>query len=187
MNPGINTTGNGIGHDIKASLDGDQSTALILNDFYQANNNSHNSGIVRYPYSDLEPGKHELVVKIWDIHNNSSDAALSFHVVNSEEMLIRELFNYPNPFSEYTRFNIQHNRPDRELRLVIRIYDLNGALVRVIDQQLYSPGYRLKPPAWDGRSEGGATLGAGVYVYTATLSTDEGEAASAGGKLVVVQ
>ena len=185
-NYGINTTGNGIGHDITATLDGDRSSALILNDFFQANTDSHNSGSLRYPYSGLEKGKHEISVKVWDIHNNSADSTISFLVVDSEEMLIEELFNYPNPFSDFTLFSIEHNRPDREMRLVIRIYDLNGALVRLIDRQIYSPGYRLEPPRWDGRSEGGGTLGAGVYVYSATLSTSEGEEATAGGKLVLV-
>ncbi len=186
-NFGINTTGNGIGHDLTATLDGKRSAAIILNEFFQANSNSYNSGFIRYPYSNLEMGKHEITVKIWDIHNNSNESTIRFRVVDSEKMLIEQLFNYPNPFSEFTLFNIEHNRPDREMKVVITIYNLSGALVRIIEQQVFSPGYRLEPLSWDGSSAGGAQLGGGVYIYHATLTTSEGEVATESGKMIMVK
>jgi hypothetical protein len=186
-NFGINTTGNGIGHDLTATLDGDRVNALILNEFFQANTDSYNSGSIRYPYSMLEAGEHEITVKIWDIHNNSTESSVEFLVVDSEEMLLEQLFNYPNPFSEQTLFNIEHNRPDRELRLVLSIHDLSGKVVRIIDRKAYSAGYRLEPVPWDGTSESGARLGAGVYLYRATLSTEDGEEATSSGKLLFVR
>ena len=80
---------------------------------------------------------------------------------------------------------MEHNRPDDNLRLVLRIYNLSGELVHVIDTQLNSPGYRIDPLEWDGRSSGGASMGGGIYVYRATLSTDAGEVASSSGKLII--
>jgi len=186
-NYGINTTGNGIGHNLIATLDDDRVNAIILNEFYQARTNSYNSGTIRYPYSSLEPGKHEITVKIWDIHNNSAQSSLEFVVMESEEMLLENLFNYPNPFVDETWFNVEHNRPDREMRLVITIFNLSGEMVRKIDEQVYSPGYRLEPVHWDATLSGGAKMGAGVYVYTVSLSTEEGEIASDGGKLIITR
>ena len=185
-NFGINTTGNGIGHDITAVLDSNRGNALILNEFFTASADSYNSGVIRYPYSNLEPGPHEITVKVWDIHNNSSEASLEFLVVESEEMIIEQLFNYPNPFMDQTLFNIEHNRPDRTMKVVITIYNLAGEIVRIIDEEVYSPGYRLEPVQWEGESSGGAPLGGGVYIYRATLSTSEGETATASGKLVLL-
>ena len=186
-NFGINTTGNGIGHDLTATLDDDRINAILLNEFYQANTNSYNSGSIRYPYSNLEPGRHNITVKIWDIHNNSAESSLEFVVMKSEKMLLEALFNYPNPFFESTWFNIEHNRPDRDLRLVLTIYNLSGEMVSIIDRQIYSPGYRLEPVMWDGISGGGKRLGGGVYVYSATLSTEEGEVATESGKLIITR
>jgi hypothetical protein len=186
-NYGINATGNGIGHDLTATLNEDRINAVILNEFYQANANSYNSGVIRYPYSKLEPGAHTVTVKIWDIHNNSSESKLDFVVTESEEMLMEQLYNFPNPFIDLTWFNIEHNRPDRNLRLVLNIYNISGTLVRVIDQQIESPGYRLEPVEWDGTSSGGAALGGGIYVYRATLSTEDGELASSSGKLIIAR
>jgi hypothetical protein len=184
-NFGINTTGNGIGHDLTAVMDEERINAIVLNEFYQANTNSFNSGVIRYPYKQLEPGPHQVRVKIWDIHNNSTQATLDFVVMDSEEMLMEQIYNYPNPFFDRTWFNISHNRPDQELRLVLTIHDLSGALVRIIDTRIYSPGYRLEPLEWDGSTSGGSPMGGGVYVYRATLSTDEGEVASSSGKLII--
>ncbi|MEN8202868.1 MAG: type IX secretion system sortase PorU [Bacteroidota bacterium] len=184
-NYGINTTGNGIGHDLTATMDEDRVNAVILNEFYQARTNSYNSGTIRYPYSKLEAGRHEVKVKIWDIHNNSAQSSLEFVVMDSEEMLLKNLFNYPNPFINETWFNVEHNRPDRELRMVLKVFNLSGQMVRIIDKQVYSPGYRLEPVQWDGSSSGGESLGGGVYVYTISLTTQEGEVATDSGKLII--
>ena len=186
-NYGINATGNGIGHDLTATLNEDRINAVILNEFYQANANSYNSGVIRYPYSKLEPGAYTITVKIWDIHNNSSESMLDFVVTESEEMLMEQLYNFPNPFFDLTWFNIEHNRPDSNLRLVLSIYNISGEMVRVIDQQVDSPGYRLEPVEWDGTSSGGAALGGGIYIYRATLSTEDGEVASSSGKLIIAR
>jgi len=186
-NYGINTTGNGIGHDLTATLDEDRINSVILNEFYQANINSYNSGVVRYPYSNLEAGPHTVTMKIWDIHNNSAEASIDFVVMESEEMLMEQIYNYPNPFFDRTWFSMSHNRPDSNLRLVLTIYNLSGETVRVIDMPVDSPGYRLEPVMWDGTSSGGAEMGAGVYIYRATLSTEEGEVASSAGKLIIAR
>ncbi len=184
-NFGINTTGNGIGHDLIATLDDDRINAIILNEFYQSETNSYNSGTIRYPYRNLENGRHSIAVKIWDIHNNSAESNLEFVVMESEKMLLKQLYNYPNPFFDQTWFNIEHNRPDQELTLVLTIYNLSGEMVRTIESRIFSGGYRLDPVMWDGTSSGGARLGGGVYLYRATLSTGEGEMASASGKLII--
>jgi len=102
-------------------------------------------------------------------------------------MLLEQLFNYPNPFTGQTWFNITHNRPESEMRLVLTICNLSGEVVRIIERQLYSGGYRLEPIPWDGTSSGGSRLGGGIYIYRATLSTGQGEVASASGKLVLLR
>ncbi|MEN8157782.1 MAG: type IX secretion system sortase PorU [Bacteroidota bacterium] len=185
-NYGINTTGNGIGHDLTAILDGNRVGGIILNDLFQSNTNSYNSGTILYPYSNLEEGTHEITVKIWDIHNNSTEERIRFLVIESEEMLLEELFNYPNPFFDQTLFSIEHNRPDQNMKVVVTIHNLSGEVVRIIERDVYSAGYRLEPLPWDGTSSGGAKLGGGIYIYRATLSTEEGEVATNSGKLILL-
>lgn len=184
-NFGINTTGNGIGHDLTATLDGDRIGAIVLNELYKANSGSYNSGVIRYPYSNLNNGHHEITVKVWDIHNNSSESTIEFIVTESEEMLLENLYNFPNPFRERTWFNIEHNRPDMLLKTSLMIYNMTGELVRKLDKDNFSAGYRLDPIEWDGESSNGSTLDGGVYLYKVVLTTMDGETAISTGKLVI--
>ena len=85
---GINTTGNGIGHDLIAIIDENTDSQIILNDFYQANQDSFNSGIVRYQLEDLAVGNHTLKIRAWDIANNVSESTLDFTVVSNEKLTI---------------------------------------------------------------------------------------------------
>ena len=41
---GINTTGNGIGHDIITEINGDKELVFVLNDYYEADENKYNQG-----------------------------------------------------------------------------------------------------------------------------------------------
>jgi len=182
---GINTTGNGIGHDITATLDDDRFNAIILNEYYVADADSYSSGSVRYPYSNLSEGKHTIRVKVWDIFNNSASSSIDFVVVESSQMLLEEIYNYPNPFIDQTWFNIEHNRPGEDLEVTIRIYDISGNLVTELNQVVYSPGYRVDPPSWQGTTPGGATLGGGIYVYRVVVRSEEGEEAAGSGKLII--
>jgi hypothetical protein len=64
---GINTVGNGIGHDIVGILDGNSNSPIVLNDYYSSDLNSFQTGEVRYQFSTLSQGKHSLEVKVWDV------------------------------------------------------------------------------------------------------------------------
>ena len=64
---GINTVGNGIGHDIVAILDEQTNQSITLNDYYSADTDSYQSGKVTYPFYDLAKGHHTLSLKVWDV------------------------------------------------------------------------------------------------------------------------
>ena len=71
---GVNTIGNGIGHDAIAILDENTTNPVVLNDYYESDIDSYQSGEIRYPFTELEDGLHTLSVKVWDVFNNSSEA-----------------------------------------------------------------------------------------------------------------
>ncbi|MFC2089930.1 type IX secretion system sortase PorU [Bacteroidota bacterium] len=182
---GINTTGNGIGHDITAMLNNDRVNSLILNEYYVYETDSYSTGTARYAYKDLLPGDHVVTVKVWDIFNNSAVASLNFKVVESLEMLLNEVYNYPNPFIDYTYFNVEHNRSGHDLDIVIRIYDLQGNLITVLEDKQFAIGNRLDPIYWSGNGRGGATIEGGLYVYKILIRTEEGEEALESGRLLI--
>src|SRR5205814_1759680 len=78
---GINTVGNGIGHDISGTLNGGD--PIIMNDYYRANLDNYKGGWLDYPFQKLADGNYRLKLKVWDVANNSSEAFIDFVVVSS--------------------------------------------------------------------------------------------------------
>ena len=76
---GINTA-SGIGHDMIAILDGDESNPFIINDYYQADVDDYSNGTASFTLRDLEEGLHTLTFKAWDVYNNSSTSEIQFVV-----------------------------------------------------------------------------------------------------------
>lgn len=168
---GINTA-SGIGHDITAIIDGDETNPIVLNDYYQANVDDYTNGSVTYPFRDLEPGLHTLTLKAWDTYNNSSTAEIQFTVYDKdEELVIDNVLNYPNPFVDYTEFWFNHNSPD-PLDISVQIFTVSGKLVRTLngqtsaDELCFNGSSSLsRSMVWDGRDDFGDKIGKGVYIY----------------------
>ena len=165
---GINTA-SGIGHDISAVLDGDETNPFVLNDYYTANVDDFTSGTVSFPFRDLEPGLHTITLKAWDVYNNSSVSEIQFVVFdNNEELVINNILNYPNPFVDYTEFWFNHNSSD-VLDISVQIFTVTGKLVKTINGQTNQSGKSTSTLSrdiiWDGRDDFGDKIGKGVYVY----------------------
>ncbi|MBK6611096.1 MAG: type IX secretion system sortase PorU [Sphingobacteriales bacterium] len=111
---GINTVGNGIGHDITGVLNNDEKNVLVLNNFYKSSLDKYNEGSIAYPLYNLSPGLHQISVKCWDINNNSAKGYTEFVVVKDAKLALEHVLNYPNPFMDQTSFWFEHNRPGRQ-------------------------------------------------------------------------
>jgi hypothetical protein len=184
---GINTTGNGIGHDIVATIDDDFNQSYILNQYYEADMNSFQSGKVNYPFSNLEDGPHVLSLRVWDIYNNSSTAYLDFVVVSQNEMLIENLLNYPNPFITETNFVFNHNQSGQDLDVKIVIFTINGQQVKTIETSITPEGYQSTPIKWDGLNDRGVKIAKGLYVYRVIVKNENGNSGEDTAKLVFIR
>ncbi|MBD0331459.1 MAG: type IX secretion system sortase PorU, partial [Chitinophagaceae bacterium] len=184
---GINTGGSGIGHDLVATLDGDNKNYFVLNDFYESDLNSFQKGVVRFQLPEMPPGHHLLTIKAWDVMNNSSDNVLEFIVVNSEKLTLDHVLNYPNPFTTKTTFWFEHNRPATDLEVKIEIFTLTGKLIKNIHQTINTPGNRSSEVEWDGRDQYGDKIGRGVYLYRLTVSDAQSKKSSKMEKLIILR
>jgi hypothetical protein len=182
---GINTVGNGIGHDIVAVLDENTANAIILNDFYESEADSYQRGQVRYPFSQLSEGKHQLRIKVWDVFNNSAEASTDFVVVKSANLTIENLLNYPNPMVDYTAFYFEHNQAHEQLEVRLDIIDMQGRVVSSIEESLFPSGYRYGPIQWRGQGSQGAKLSAGIYAYRLVAVAADGQSSQQSGRLVI--
>jgi hypothetical protein len=184
---GINTVGNGIGHDITAILDGDSRNPMILNDYYSADLDTYTTGVITYPIFKLADGQHHLSVKVWDVYNNSTEGGIDFIVASTAQFALEQVMNYPNPFSNRTTFSFQTNQAPGNMDVEINIYSLFGRLERTLHTTLYSNGYRVEPFVWDGYSDSGALLSAGTYVYQLKVTLPDGSNTMKSSKLVFIR
>ncbi|TBN01307.1 type IX secretion system sortase PorU [Hyunsoonleella flava] len=172
---GINTA-SGIGHDIVAIIDGDETNPFVLNDYYETEVDDYQKGTVSFPFRNLEPGLHTLTLKAWDVYNNSSTSEIQFIVFDEDqELVINNVLNYPNPFVNYTEFWFNHNSSE-PLDVSIQIFTVSGKLVRTLNGQT-SGGIKAtsslsKDIVWDGRDDFGEKIGKGVYIYKLTVKSN---------------
>jgi hypothetical protein len=164
---GINTS-SGVGHDIVALIDGDETNPYILNDYYVADIDSYQSGSLSYQLRNLSPGLHTLSLKAWDVYNNASTKEIQFVVYDQNESLeLTNVLNYPNPFINYTEFWFNHNSSG-VLDVIIQIFTISGKLIKTINGQTNADGITSslsRDITWDGTDDFGNKIGKGVYVY----------------------
>ncbi|CAA7386274.1 hypothetical protein CHRY9393_00566 [Chryseobacterium fistulae] len=178
---GINSTGSGIGHDITTYLDGQIINTIVLNDFYSSGEGNgclnpsladYQKGNVTYPFRNLAIGQHQLSFKVWDINNNSTTATLNFEVKDEadQHLIINRPLNWPNPFTNKTYVQFEHNCDDI-LDVNVQIYTITGKLVKTISQAViaepFLQGFRTPRQAieWDGKDDFGSTVAKGTYIF----------------------
>jgi len=170
---GLNTVGNGIGHDLTAVLDGNTSNTIILNEYYETELDTYQKGRIKFQLTDLAPGNHTLKVKIWDVYNNSSEKEIDFIVQEEQELVLDHVLNYPNPFTTNTVFMLEHNQVCQTLDIKISVMTVTGKVVKTILQTVNAEGFRIDPIAWDGLDDYGDKLAIGTYIYKVEVTAGE--------------
>lgn len=184
---GINMVGNGIGHDIVAVLDDKTDDAFILNNYYEADLNSYQKGVIRFPFTDLEEGRHKLTLKVWDVYNNSKEVTTEFNVVKAKDVVLSRVYNYPNPFTTHTEFWFEHNQANKPMYVQVQIFTVSGKLVKTLEQNIFSEGFRSTSITWDGLDDYGDRLARGVYVYHLKVRAENMSLADKYEKLVILR
>ena len=77
---------------------------VVLNDYFSYNKNDYQSGIIRYPLGNLGVGRHKIEIKVSDNYNNLSSNSVVFIIGDNNRLNIKNVMNFPNPFSDFTTF-----------------------------------------------------------------------------------
>jgi hypothetical protein len=178
---GINQIGSGIGHDMMLIVDEDPGQTYILNEFYESTLNDYTRGTLRFKLPELRSGKHTLRFRVWDLLNNSSVQTLEFEVVKGLKPQILNVYNYPNPVKQNTRFVIEHDRPETVMDATIDIYDTSGKRVWTFRQST------IDEISWDASDSFGKKLKTGVYMYRISIQTSDKQVYSKMNKLMIVE
>jgi hypothetical protein len=180
---GINTSGTGIGHDITAILDDDNSNIMVLNDYFEADKDIYTSGKIVFPLTGLTEGKHTLTVKVWDVLNNSTEVKISFVV--KDNFRIETVSCYPNPMWEQTQFIFTHNHPDETFDVRLEVFSSSGSQVDVFKITVGSSGIESLPFEWAPASRQ-VKVKPGVYIYRITVTANDGKVGTGSGRLVFI-
>jgi hypothetical protein len=183
---GINTTGTGIGHKLEGIIDGQENNPVDLTNYFLGDPDAGGrSGEINYQLTSIEEGEHSLKINAWDIFNNPSTEETYFRVVSGNELVISDIYNYPNPFSGSTTFTFQKNL-NRDIDVRIKIYTVAGRLIQEIERRGV-PEEFVKVD-WDGRDGDGNRIGNGTYLYKIIIKTTDGSFnKSVLGKLAVIR
>lgn len=182
---GINSTGNGIGHDLQLIIDGELSRTYTLNDYFQYDFGSHTKGTVGFSIPELSEGNHRLQFRAWDVLNNSTTTELNFQV--SKE-LAPEFFDVEctqNPATTTTGFRIIHDRVGSNMDIILDIFDMAG-------HHLWQHTEHATPTNnnyiinWDLCVDGGRRLHTGVYLYRIRISSNGSGQTSKAKKLIII-
>lgn len=182
---GINSTGNGIGHDLQLIIDGDMAKTYTLNDNFVYDFGTYTSGTTYYQIPELSAGKHTLKFRAWDILNNSSTVSLDFNVVRG---LTPKLFNVgvtKNPASTSTTFIINHDRVGTTMDVDIDVFDASGRLLWTRHESGVSTDGAYTS-TWNLCTDSGQQLQTGVYLYRVKVACEGSSQASKANKLVVI-
>ena len=141
----------------------------VLNNYYIASLDTYSEGRLIFPINDLPSGRYTAKLKVWDIHNNSSQHSVDFIVSDQPRIRLFNVLNFPNPARDFTRFSFEHDRVGEELAVRIEIFNVRGALVVdnafVVDgsDRLIDPIDMTLPPG---------KFAEGMYFYRLSVESD---------------
>ncbi|NWG29499.1 MAG: type IX secretion system sortase PorU [Ignavibacteriaceae bacterium] len=183
---GLNTTGTGVGHKLEGILNKNQGSPIDFTDYFLGELDAGGKkGEINYKFNKMNDGDYTIEVKAWDVFNNFSNEESFFTVVSTNDLVVRDVYNYPNPFSSNTSFTFQHNLT-KPVDVKINVYTISGRLVKQIEEK--DINQKFVKINWDGRDEDGDQLGNGTYLYKLIVKTTDGEfTQSVLGKMAVVK
>ncbi len=183
---GLNTTGTGVGHKLEGILNQDESNPLDFTSYFTGDlDAAGKSGEINYKFDKLAEGEYSLIVKAWDVFNNYSSETTYFSVVADDQLVVRDVYNYPNPFRSNTTFTFQHSL-NQPVDVKVKIYTIAGRMIKEIESN--NVGEKFVKINWDGRDGDGDMIANGTYLYKIIVKSSDGAFnRSVLGKLAVIR
>lgn len=181
---GINTTSNGVGHDLELMIDNDPNLTYTLNSYYVNDFGDYSKGMVAFSIPELSDGPHTLRFRAWDGMNNSSSVTLDFKVSKSLAPQLIDVACTQNPANTQTTFVIHHDRPGTPANVKIDVMDYAGRIVWTHSETVTSSD-GITNVTWNLTTSSGTPLQTGVYIYRATASTTDSKSVSRANKIII--
>ena len=161
-------------HDIRFWIDDDENNSMILNNLFQPIVGSNLQGEIDFYIDEnlITKSSHTINIEAWDIFNNQNTLEYTVNFFNNAE--VYNVYNFPNPFNKKTFFTFNCTNTN-ELNVEIKIYSLNGKLVKNIAERNmpFNSNYFYKIPynGWDGKNNNNEKIANGTYIYNLKIYT----------------
>jgi len=169
---GLNTSGNGIGHDLMLIVDDSPALTFKLNNYYMADIGSDTSGVVQYVLPELPAGKHRLSFRAWDVQNNSNTDTINF-VVSPGMAAVVSNIKYSQQ-GESAWFQFSHNRPEVAVTVKLVVYDLFGRLLWDTNWNMQTTERVSDLIEWNLSDNNGRRLPNGIYLCSVFVTDSNG-------------
>lgn len=170
-NVGINLSLAGIGQQMHLTVD-DFTSYDDVASFYTPSPDGSPSGTINYPLENLTEGNHTLRLRVFDTSGNTTFRDIDFFVSNKTTPSIFEVFSDANPARTDASFYVRHDRPDTFMEISVSVYNLLGQPVWSGTSRGISDGDVSSPVVWNLCDGSGRRVQRGIYLYRATITTD---------------
>lgn len=180
---GLNTSGNGIGHNLTLVIDNDPDLTFNLNAYFLADLGSYQSGTVGFQLPQLASGEHRLTFRCWDVQNNSSESSLTFTIQNKVEPVLSDIQYAQKNNLGYFRFI--HDRPLSDVKVQLAVFDLYGRKVFEDNWFMKSENTQSELLEWNLTNTKGHRVPNGFYVCRFVF-IDSNNVQTEGSKKIIV-
>lgn len=170
-NMGLNLSVSGIGQSMTLQLD-DMTTMTDVSFFYTPDADGNPGGVINYPLENLAEGAHSLRLRVFDTSGNHVSRTIDFNVTRGLAPQIFDVYTDANPASTAANFYIRHDRPELVATVTVGVYDLMGRQIWTNTRKGMSDHDVSAPVTWDLTDGAGRRVNRGIYLYRATITTD---------------
>jgi hypothetical protein len=112
---------------------------------------------------------------------------LVFEVNSAKNNVLKNVFCFPNPFTQTTNFSFQHEREGEDFNITIEIYNSCGQLIERINEDVYQISNPYDKISWN-LTEDSTPIVTGNYFYRIfAKSLTTSYQATGSGKIVSVK
>ena len=102
-----------------------------MSNYYQAYPNETGKGRITFiPTLYLDQGKHQIILKAFDVAGNERTATVDFTVVSrwkQNQLTVSKILGWPNPFQDQVKIGFFHNRSGRNILKDSLLYAIHRA------------------------------------------------------------
>lgn len=181
---GINVSGINPGQEIQIQINNNE--PIVLNSLFLAENGSFIRGKLDFQIDELQEGKNQIIIKVWDNLGNGSIFEKFLTVEGSNQIQILSKKVYPNPASKEANFEFTHNRPGDNLLVDLSVYDMNGKILFVESKRLVEVEEKISDLQWIFLQNQSKYPAKGTYIYKLTLQSErDNSLATSSGKIII--